>query len=35
MVAIDGVLERLALAKSLIGCDIIDFSVQTDVVGDL
>lgn len=32
MIAIDRVPERLALAKSVIGRDIIDFSVQTDVV---
>jgi threonine dehydrogenase-like Zn-dependent dehydrogenase len=32
VIAIDRVPERLALAKSVIGCDIIDFSVKTDVV---
>jgi hypothetical protein len=32
VIAIDCVLERLALAKSVTSCDIIDFSVQTDVV---
>ena len=32
VIAIDRVPERLALAKNVIGCDIIDFSVQTGIV---
>lgn len=32
VIAIDKVLERLALAKDVIGCDVIEFSVQADVV---
>ena len=32
VIAIDNVPERLALAKNTIGCDIINFSEQTDVV---
>ena len=32
MIAIDRVPEHLALAKDAIGCDIIDFSKQDDVV---
>lgn len=32
VIGIDNVPERLAVAKEKIGCDVIDFSVQTDVV---
>ena len=32
VIAIDSVPERLAVAKEKIGCDVIDFSKQTDVV---
>ncbi|KAI9846729.1 MAG: hypothetical protein M1838_001158 [Thelocarpon superellum] len=32
VIAIDSVPERLAMAKGKIGCDVIDFSQQTDVV---
>ena len=33
VIAIDHVPERLALAKNVIGCDIIDISQEKDVVG--